>query len=190
MVKSYRRNSPKKIPWRDNSSSMMTLYSILSAMVGAVLAIAITDKEINDYWIWPISLLSFSLICLITAIEKFSDALDENDVDKYLTWLMFYNVGVISMFFGIASYIYIHYHLCFIKISGNLLYINNVLHCIPYFAAIIVSSKWISDFFELLFGNRKGYEDYRKELLGDIKPKVDPDLFMKIHRFLRKHLNG
>jgi hypothetical protein len=48
----------KRVPWRDNSSFVVTFYSILTAMVGAVLAIAISDKEIANAWYWPIGFLS------------------------------------------------------------------------------------------------------------------------------------
>ena len=38
------------IPWRDNSSFLTTYYSILAAMVGAILALAVGDKEIATHW--------------------------------------------------------------------------------------------------------------------------------------------
>jgi hypothetical protein len=165
----------KKIPWIDHAFSMATSYSILTAMVGVLLAVIITDKEINDYWYWPISLLGISFVCFVWGVEKLSDALDENDVDKYLAWFLAYNSGVIMMFFGIATYIFIHYHLqvC----TGGL---------ILFLISCLASKKWISDNWSLIFSNKQDYDDYRKELLGVKIPEKDPDWLMNIYHFIRR----
>jgi hypothetical protein len=47
---------PEKIPWRDNSSFVLTFHSILTAMVGAILALAISDQQIKDSWYVPVTL--------------------------------------------------------------------------------------------------------------------------------------
>jgi|CZKP01.1.fsa_nt_gi hypothetical protein len=99
------------IPWKDDAYSIMTMHSILTAIVGLFLAVMIPDKEINNCWYLPVSILSLSFISFVCSLEKYSDALDENDVDKYLTWLLIYNFGIILMFFGISTFISLHYHL-------------------------------------------------------------------------------
>ena len=180
----------KNIPWKDHAYSMTTLYSILTAMVGVLLAVIITDKEIIDHWHWPVSLLAFSFICFIWGVEKLSDALDEDDVDKYLTWFLAYNTGVILMFFGIAAYIFLHYHLhSSVSCSDGNLCINSFSHLIPFVVAFLASWKWIKDNWYLFCRKKKDYDEYREELLGK-NPEKDPDWLMKFHQFIRRLIHG
>lgn len=168
----------KAIPWRDNSSFVTTFYSILTAMVGAVMALAIGDQEIKADWCWPIGSLFLSLVLFILSIEKYGEAVDENDIGKYLAWLLAYNAGTVAMFFGMATYIGFHYQVR-----------------LPVFLAIlaialVTSWKWFKDSYFLLFENEDSYEAYRQELLGNREPEEDRDLLMTIHGFIRKHLQG
>ena len=168
----------KAIPWKDNSSFATTFYSILTAMVGAIMALAIGDQEITKRWYWPIGLFFISVVFFILGIEKYGEAVDEDDVDKYLAWLLAYNIGTIAMFVGIATYIGFHYHL---RLSTFLAILV---------IAFIASSKWLMDTFFLLFKNEESYEAYRQELLGNCKPEKDRDLLVTIHRFIRRLFRG
>jgi len=176
--KTHKIKIPKKIPWRDNAFSMATLYSILTAMVGVLLALIIADKEIKDDWHWPIAMLGVSFICFIWGTEKLSDALDEDDVDKYLAWFEVYNFGVVMMFFGMATYIYLHYQLLF-WYDGLLIFV----------IAFIASLKWIIDFIDLIRYNNMKYDKYRKELKGDLPPEQDRDLIMNIFEWTRRKIH-
>jgi hypothetical protein len=171
-----KQNNIGNIPWRENATYMMTLYSILTAMVGIFLVVIIPDKDLSQKWCWPVSLLSFSLVAFVWGTEKFSDALEDNDVEKYLAWFLAYNLGVIVLFLGIACYICLHYHI------GASITI--------YSLAIIATSKWIYDILFLLFINDNDYQDYRKELLGERIPKKQKDFLIRIHLFIRKILFG
>jgi hypothetical protein len=176
-----------KIVWKEHAFSMATLYSILTAMVGVLLTVIITDKEIVVNWYWPIGLLSLSFICLILGIEKLSDVLDEDDIDKYLAWFLSYNTGVISMFFGMATFIFLHFHLHFsVHFSNGNVCINGSWNLIPFLVALLASWKWIYDNWYLLFKNKKDYDKYREELLGHIEPEKDRDWLMKIHQSIRR----
>jgi len=62
----------KCIPWRDNSSFVATYYSNLTAMVGAILALAIGDPEIKNSWYLPVGLLSVSMILFIWGLQSAS----------------------------------------------------------------------------------------------------------------------
>ena len=161
-------------PWRDNSSFVATFYSILTAMVGAVLALAIGDKEIAAFWYWPIGLLSISMISFIWGLEKCGEAMDEDDIDKYLAWLLVYNFGSVAMFFGIATYIGMHYH-----VSWTLL-------VIILFVALISSLKWLCDIWFLIFASNANSEEYREELLGNSRPQKQLDLVMILYGFCRR----
>lgn len=162
----------KGIPWRDNSSFVLTFHSILTAMVGAILALAISDKQIRDRWYVPVTLLALSMTLLILSLEKYGDAMDEDDVDKYLAWLLAYNFGTVFMFFGIAEHIALHY-----RPAWTIFFIIQIL-------AIIASWKWLDDIRYLLSHNKAEYEAYREELLGTRQPEKDPDWLMNLLRRL------
>jgi hypothetical protein len=168
----------KPIPWSDNSSFVMTFYSILTAMVGAIMALAIGDQEITKDWYRPIGLLFISLVLFILGIEKYGEAVDEDDIDKYLAWLLAYNIGTVAMFFGIATYVGLHYHLRLTTFPVILV------------AAFITSWKWWHDTCFLFFKNDEAYEAYRQELLGNRTPEKDRDFLMTLHGFFRKHCRG
>jgi hypothetical protein len=144
-------------------------------MVGAILALAIGDEKIAASWYCPVGLLALSMILFIWGIEKYGDAIDEDDVDKYLAWLLAYNFGTVSMFFGVATYIWLHYHTSW------------PLFAIIIIVAIVASWKWIKDFCYLLFASASDYEAYREELLGNCPPEKERDWLMTVHGFFRVH---
>lgn len=147
-------------------------------MVGAIMALAIGDQKIDKDWYWPIGLFFISLVLFILGIEKYGEAVDEDDIDKYLAWLLAYNIGTVAMFFGIATYIGLHYPLglkTFLAILA---------------AALITSWKWLKNTCFLLFENEESYEAYRQELLGNRAPGKDRDFLMTLHGFFRKHCRG
>ena len=165
---------PKGIPWRDNSSFVETYYSIMTAMVGAILALAIGDEKIENSWYLPVGLLALSMTCFIWGLEKCNEAMDEDDVDKYLAWLLAYNFGTVFMFFGIATYIVRHYRPTW------------PIFIVVLTLATIASSKWLYDICFLFFKDETEYEAYREELLGNCKPEKDPDWLMRSQKKLRR----
>ncbi len=167
-----------KIPWRENAFALIGSYSIFVALVGVLLTAVILDMHEKDNWKMPVILFSISIVCFIWAIEKFNEALDENDVEKYLSWLLAYNIGVITLYFGIAYFIIEHFN-----ITGSSFYVITVV-------TFIVSSKWFRDFVYLIRNNDKDYEEYKKELLGTVEPTPDPDFLMKIQSFIRRKRRG
>ncbi len=164
----------KDTPWRDNSIFVTTFYAILTAMVGAVLALAIGDKDIAAVWYWPIGLLALSMILFIWGLERCGEAMDEDDIDKYLAWLLVYNFGSVAMFFGIATYIGMHYHVSWILLVIILL------------VALVASWKWITDICFLIFASDADSEEYREELLGNRKPQKQLDLVIRLYKFCRR----
>jgi hypothetical protein len=166
------------IPWRDTSSFVSTYYSILTAMAGAILVLAIGDPAIKDCWYLPVGLLSLSLTALIWGLEKCGEAIDEDDVDKYLAWLLAYDFGTLAMFFGIASYILVHYRPTWTIFIGILI------------LTTIASWKWLKDIRFLLFVVDAEYKEYRDELLGNCQPEKDPDWLMHLLAFFRHLRSG
>lgn len=174
------------IPWRDNSSFVATFYAILTAMVGAILALAIEDPKIERNWYWPVGLLALSMVSFIWGLEKCGEAMDEDDVDKYLAWLLAYNLGSVAMFFGLAVYIGLHFWPA-VDQPNNQAGLPLLIAMLA--AAIVVSQKWWKDIGYLLFASQVEYEAYREELLGDRKPGRELDLLMRLHGFFRQFQN-
>jgi len=143
-------------------------------MVGAVLALAIGDKEIAAVWYWPIGLLALSMISFIVGLERCGEAMDEDDVDKFLAWLLVYNSGSVLMFFGIATYIGMHYH------------VSWILLVIILIVAFVASLKWLRDICFLIFATDADSEEYREELLGNRPPQKQLDSVMLLYEFCRK----
>ena len=142
-------------------------------MVGAILALAIGDKEIATSWYCPVGLLALSMILFICGIEKCGDAVDEDDVDKYLAWLLAYNLGTVAMFFGVGTYIWLHYHTSW------------PLFTFIIIVATIASWKWLYDIGYLLFAGKARYDAYREELLGNCPIEKERDWLMTAHGFFR-----
>jgi hypothetical protein len=168
----------KTVPWKDNSSFAMTFYSVLTAMVGAIMALAIGDQAIRDHWYRPIGLLFLSVVLFILGIEKYGEAVDEDNIDKYLAWLLAYNVGTVAMYFGIATYVGIHYQ------------VGLATFRIILVIAFGASWKWLKDSYYLIFENEDSYEAYRQELLGNREPEEDIDSLMRLYGFIRRHIHG
>jgi hypothetical protein len=168
----------KETPWRDNSSFVTTFYAILTAMVGAFLALAIGDKEIATVWYCPIGLLALSMISFIWGLERCGEAMDEDDIDKYLAWLLVYNFGTIAMFFGVATYISMHYH-----VSWTLFFFLLLV-------ALVASWKWVDDIRFLIFASDADSEKYRAELLGNRLPQKQLGLVVRLYGFCRKMHTG
>jgi len=173
-------------PWRDNSSFVATFYAILAAMVGAILALAIADPKIERNWYWPVGLLALSMVSFIWGLEKCGEAMDEDDVDKYLAWLLAYNLGSVAMFFGLATYIGLHYWPA-VDQPNNQAGLPLLITMLA--AATVFSQKWWNDIWYLLSANQVEYEAYREELLGDRKPEKELDWLMRLHGFFRRFQN-
>jgi|GEM_PF-320724 len=169
------------------------MYTILAALSGALLAICVTDAKDDYTYFWPIGLLFVSIYSFIKGAEKFTDALDEDDVDKYLSWLLVYNLGTICLFFGVATFLIMHFKPDpKIEFLGSLpfLYIHDFAYYIFLLLASCASFKWVKDSCFLLFQSEEEYEQYRRELLGEVNIEPDHDRFMKLHKWIRKILKN
>ena len=176
----------KAVPWRDNSSFEVTFYAILTAMVGAILALAIGDPKIERNWYWPVGLLALSMVSFILGLEKCGEAMDDDDVDKFLAWLLVYNLGSVAMFFGLATYIGLHYWPA-IDQPNNKAGLPLLIAVLA--AAIVASRKWWKDILFLLFADQVEYGAYREEQLGDRKPERELDLIIRLHGLFRRFQN-
>jgi hypothetical protein len=152
-------------------------------MVGAILALAIVDPRIEKCWYWPVGLLALSMISFIWGLEKCGEAIDEDDIDKYLAWLLAYNLGSVAMFLGLATYIGLHFWPAVDQPRNKA---GLPLLFVMLAAATITSWKWWSDIRFLLFANHADYETYREELLGNCEAEKDLDVVIQLHGFFRQ----
>ena len=90
--------------------SLMFMYSILAATAGIFLTFVLADSKLSNMtWLWLLTVapLSFSILLFILSGEGITDASDEEDYKKYLSFLVPYNITVIFLFLGIFSTIII-----------------------------------------------------------------------------------
>ncbi len=170
------KDSNKK-PWRRNVESFIILYSILAALGGILLSTALLDVRLHfNVSIFLAFIFAFSIFTFILSAEKILDALDEDDIEKYLAWLLVYNIGSIILIAGIALLIYFHYFNKVIWWHIGILIIIIIILCY----------KWISDILFLLFKNEETYNDYKEELQGEKLPEPAKDWLTCFHKWIRK----
>lgn len=132
--------------WRDGCRAMTTVNGLFAGFSGALIGITIKISP-------PDTLMDIVIIFGVLAFwlfawgaEKTTDALDENDVDKYVKSMWFYNFAVIIIFLSLAILLYS-------KTNSCLSFITFMLSC-----------PWIVDILFLM--NKRKMCDYRTKLLA------------------------
>jgi hypothetical protein len=166
----------KSKPWKENIGYLLTVYSILGALSALLIGLVLQSGDFANSWKLPISFLSFSFFCLILAAEKTTDALDENDVEKYLFCLVFYNIGVTCLIYGISFIIYFKY---FINVR---LWAWVAVTAIP-------ALPWLRHLSYLFFKPEKEFRKYVEELGGTEEIDRDWGIFIKLFYGLRSMFN-
>ena len=121
--------------------------------------------------------LGISFFLFIFSAEAISEALDQNDVEKYISTHVLYNIGVICLFAGLSLIIHFHYQVCFIII-------------IPVLLAI--SLHWFIDLWLLFRQNELKHQEYLQELRGKKEPTIDREwwywsnIFIKLRKSISK----
>ena len=177
-------------PWRDDASSLLVVFSILAVTSGVILAIVLPDIDrfSSHWWLNGIifSLLAASLWLFISTGERVTDALDEDDVEKFVSLFIPYNLAVICLFTGTFLAIYSR---CSIAayIFPSCLSLRIMLCAVVVF---FVSSHWIGHIYWLISVSNYEYNNYLDELKGLKKPEYDRgkgfDIFMKLRRIFSK----
>lgn len=185
-------NDGKRELWKENSNSLLVLYSILAATTGVFIGIILTEKcLIESLYYVPLVILLLSFWIFIFSAEGMTDALDENDVFKYVAVIFLYNVAVILLISGILIIIYLklHFHSC--------------ISCIILFIIILfLAWHWIRDFGNLLFDNNTDHENYIRNLKNNLSVEDKKNLsvedkkirkgwsWTKCFLYFRKKLHG
>lgn len=127
------------------------------------------DKPLMNHWYIPISLLAIALWLFIFSAESLTDALDEDDVDKYLALLLLYNIAVICLLSGILFAVYLRYQIAFISVIPY----RELRIFIIFGFLVVINLRWIIHSGWLLRVSKKSYEDYIKELMGEKTPEKE-----------------
>lgn len=169
MEKTEDANKESTKPWKKNLGHLLTVHSILAALSALLIGLVVQDKgHFETQWKLPIFFLGLSFFLLALAAEKSTDALDEDDVEKYVFYLLVYNMGVVFLMWGMASVIFIRYSTSFLWLV----------------IMIGFSLPWLLDI-GYLTGNEERFREYVAELEGK-DPALDWNRFITTFYFFRQ----
>ena len=142
-------------PWKQSANSLLVLYSILAATCGVFIVVIFSETiSIGHCSYIPLVILFASFWLFIFSAEGITDALEGNDVHKYVAVIFLYNIAVILLLTGISSMIYLKFfypNSCLFKVFIFFLVLGLVFH-------------WLNDAFCLIFDNNNEYKDYIENL--------------------------
>ena len=166
-------NKNMKDKWKTNAGYFLGTHPILAALSGILIGVIIQDHFFDNSWKLPIALLSLAFLFFVLSVEKTTDAFDEDDVRKYLFYLLLFNLGVILLIWGMALVISIRY--AFKPVWFNI-------------TVFFITLPWLLDIMYLIFEPEEKFEEYIQEL-REGKGKEDRGLFTKIFYCIRKIIN-
>jgi hypothetical protein len=181
------RNSD--VRWKKNAATFLIVYSILAAIASVILTTIIagdTSYALKHYWWATVLPLAVAIFLFIYTAEKIVDALDEDDVYRYVSLFNFYNIAVILLFEGLFATIYLRY--IFSECGFYLRQFIYLALTIGVFIALIW--RWLLHEKWLLTVSERTFEEYIDELEERVKPEFDRQwgyhLFMGIRRRFAK----
>jgi len=146
--------------WQKNAGSQIVLDSIFAALAAIWITFAIDDREISNILKFvevTCSLFSFFLFAI--SAEGTTNAYDENDVLKFVYYLLWYNFGVILIGIAIGILVLSHFDPHLLKRMGELFWyvhpgtIENSIHLCYAAVWFMLLWRWIDDARWLLFTN-------------------------------------
>jgi hypothetical protein len=160
-------------PWKINANSFLVLFSILAAVGGVFLALVFQAQPktpLDTYWYLPVSFLVLSLILFIFSAEALTDALDEDDVKKYIATLVVYDFAVFCLLTGLYFAIFFQYVFNWFNVECPCLLIRVLILIV---VDTCLTFRWCRHICWLLFEPRAVLQDYIDELCGDKPPTID-----------------
>ena len=175
----------KEPPWKKNVESFLVLYSILALVASAFLIFAFDDKQgLIKYWYFVHLPLALSLFCFVYSAEQALDAVDENDVDKYCSVFITYNIAFILLVLGVISIFYFKF--VYVPTCSCLQILKGVGFFIIY---LVFIWHWACDLIWLIRSSEKEFGKYKEELLGHLDPEKDPGIIYRLFGWLRRKLS-
>ena len=152
-------------------------------MDGVLIALVIQDSIPDGYKIFELGCLILAFLFFAKSAEQTTNALDENDVRKYIYYLLWYNAGVILTGFSIAIIVYAHFNSwlsCYLYQLIPALYLTQ-WPMIAIFSTLTVIAlfHWMNDFYWFISGDKTEIETYIDELEDRVKPELIRTWLMK-----------
>jgi hypothetical protein len=176
------------IPWHESAPNQIILNSIFAALAGVLITVIMSDgsDEVPSFCWKFIELISLLLSFVLSALsaEQTVNALDENDVKKYVYYMLVYNLAVILLGLAFGILIYVHFingliayflpaHPCIVKVSFVLLFLVLFWH-------------WLDDICWLLCADHKKITNYLNELEGKRRAEPEHSCLLKLFYRLKK----
>jgi hypothetical protein len=171
-------------PWQKNAGSQIVLDSIFAALAAVWITFAIGDDKISNvlkFFETGTALLSFFFFAI--SAEGTTNACDEDDVVKYVYYLLWYNAGVVLI--AIAILVLSHFDPHFVTFLGSWFWylrpavLRVAIHLVYVSFFFMVLWRWIHDFIWLLFKKRSSFDLYLKELAGEAPPERNRHWLMR-----------
>lgn len=93
--------SRREKPWQKNASNLLVVNSILAAISALIVQTLVTDGR-KHCIVW----LIFAVVALfffIISAEKTAESFTDNNVDKYIRYCVFYNIGVLLLLMDLVG---------------------------------------------------------------------------------------
>ncbi|HLX54794.1 MAG TPA: hypothetical protein VKR58_12670 [Aquella sp.] len=185
-----KRNENKTLdqPWIKNASSTLVLYSIMAAtcVVFFVLILPSAQGPFPIHWGWPLALVGIAFFLYVFSAEAISEALDQNDIYKYISTHFLYNLATICLVTGITFTVYFHSRNYFHDVLASWVWIER-RYLIATFV-LIVNFHWIYDLWWLLRKSDDELEQYIELLKGNNIANYEKKLWNwnELFRIIRK----
>jgi hypothetical protein len=98
--------SERERPWHKNASNLLVINSILAAISAIVIQTLVTQTPRHNF-LWLLSAL-IALFFFLLSAEKTAESFTDDDVDMYIRYSLYYNVGVGFLFIAVVG-IFRHY---------------------------------------------------------------------------------
>jgi len=174
------------VTWQKNAGSQIVLDSIFAALAAVWVTIVLTNPIQNmNAWFKGTegfsSLTSFFLFSI--SAEGSLTASDENDVIKYLYYLLWYNIGVILLGLALTLFAYErmqHFIIAALEDWPGIAHFLGLFDFAIYvIVMIVVLWRWICDARFLLCTDDAEFQSYVEELTDKRAPTQDHHCFMR-----------
>jgi hypothetical protein len=177
---------PTEKIWQKNAASQIVLDSIFAALAVVWITVALPDNIPTKLKFVELIFSILSFFIFASSAEGTTNAYEENDLLKFVYYLLWYNIGVILIGLAIGALVYHHF-------VGHLVrFVGPILWCLPPFLihltvlilwlllGVFFLWRWLYDAWWLLCKNKQEFADYLKELNDDQTPKHQRHWLMRV----------
>jgi hypothetical protein len=173
--------------WQKNAGSQIFLDSIFAALAGIWISLAMADRIPGTTKLFVVAFSFLSFLMFAMSAEGTTTAYDEKDVLKFVYYLVWYNVGVLSIGVAIAALVIDHFNCKILRHTTA--FVCQLSPTVVRFSVygcyslvfVIVFWNWIHDGWWLIFGATKSeFADYLKELNDEQDPEPDHGCVMRM----------